>query len=226
MSRELGVAIEDRNDWRSFEEEDDVSTVKYSPDQPRDDHGRFGEGDGGSDSSSSSGGSKLSEHDEKKLNAWLTGTDGSKELAAEYNKLRSDPAFGEVVDRLPKFEGTAYRGVVMKDGEMHGLEVGKEMEIRRYSSATKDSGIAVNYANERDATSGTQGNTMVVMAFKDARAGDLGAVKHSDFHAAKEDQEVILHRGDRYKVASVRENVRMGPLASDTGSWITLERVK
>jgi hypothetical protein len=183
-------------------------------DEDRDERGRW---------TSGGSGQMLSDKDHATLQMWLTGSDDPKNTAA-YNALRVDPKFGDTLARLPGYKGDMYRGAVLPPQEIAALKVGANFDISKFSSASKAQDLAYTYAADRafDAKAGT---TPVLFSFEGGRAADVSrATGRPIYMAPREDEEVIVPMGDRYKITAVNSNYSFG--GGLKGLHVTMKRVK
>lgn len=176
-------------DWLYFRdaEERDWDESKH----PRDDHGRFGAGGGGSDTDESDDSRTADQHglttnDRTAVHSWLG--DG-------YRELRTSPEFGKTLEKLPKFSGRVYRGSRLKASDLSKLKVGSTYKIEKFSSSSVRMDVATDFTdpNRHDPSKGER----VIFAINDSGRKIPRVYMQL---AGSDEEEVILMRGDRYKV--------------------------
>lgn len=151
----------------------------YDPDEPRDPHGQW-EGGGSTDKYG------LDEDEQDKMWDWKSGVG--------YERMRKDSRTGKMLAKLPVFKGTIYRGVNLKQSEYAKLRPGSTYRIDKYSSATSGKSVARNFLGDRNKVS-------VLLEMKGS--GRKIPTMYNTAGSGAE-REVVLMRGDRYKVDSVK----------------------
>lgn len=162
------------------------------------------------------------EHD--KLDDWTMGEPKS----AAYSKMRKDPKMIAIMAKLPKYEGTVYRGTSFYKGKIGSIKVGsiediigKTFDISKLSSSSTDGAKAAEFA-VNDVLSPTTGELKkgyTAVVFKmDQMSGhqvpsdiDRGVEKevvlmpHTTFQAINVADMTEATNGVKYKEVTMRE---------------------
>lgn len=117
---------------------------------------------------------------------------GRKLSREEREKLKAEADFIENNAKNTK-ENTLYRGLVMSESDVRSLTPGDTYKIDSLTSTATDKGIASIYSNVENAYS-VENSVPVMMTFQSS-GGITG------FRANKDTPEVILTKGQSYKVA-------------------------
>ncbi len=180
--------------------------LRYSPEQPRDSHGRFGTGDAGYDPNN--------EGLKDAIGSWQNEDDASEtpedpdseEFISEYAQTRNEAwdaakAGGQQAADNPiiagirneEFKGTIYRGLTInEEDEIAGWKAGMTVQLLP-SSFTKDESIAEEFAGRPDKA------IPVMMEVRGGGAGIvIGGRGASEY---KQEKEVIT--GGQFKVVSI-----------------------
>ena len=162
-----------------------------------------GEGGGGGESEEDEGGKEegsiknrkeLTKSDRGRVDNWTAGDD-------VYQKMR-DPnsdegkELGKLLDRIPTFSGTVHRGMVV---DKAGVDVllakdGEELTIKYNSSASRDKGVANEFAHTIQKP---KDKWSVIMSVKTKGAAHVEKVAAMGY---ENEEEVILRAGTKYKV--------------------------
>lgn len=146
--------------------------------------------------------------------------------SSKYDELRGSDEFVKTVGKLPKFEGTVHRGTVEPSAKVDSMRVGQELELPQ-SVATTASGEfkAIQYANQAftPASSKLADAQPTVYVLKGASGGDL----HAHGTSSKDTHEVIVPKGQKYRIKEIQRGVRLGgeSLGIQGGNRIVLERI-
>lgn len=159
-------------------------TAKGSPDQPRDDHGRW-TSDGGGTSQSA----PLSHQQHELLADWVSGD------ATVYHDLRKPRSeMTALLAAVPEFDGVSYRGVTLNDKDLVKLVNAKGVKIDLHSSASVDERIAQNFMSIADESH--LGHDKAVLIEFHGRAADLRPYEQQ--HETRT-EEVVVRAGTVYR---------------------------
>jgi SPP1 gp7 family putative phage head morphogenesis protein len=146
-----------------------------------DDHGR---GDGGG---------TLTEAEGKMASAWASAD------ATVYGKLR-DPksaegkAMSALLEKLPAYGGTAYRGATLRDRDIEKLTSAKGAKISLHSSASQDEEVAAQFMGQAMENSDAD-RSPVIIEFRNAGAREIGHLFEGTDAA---ELEVVIPAGTTY----------------------------
>lgn len=145
------------------------------------------------------------EHD--KLDDWTQGEPKS----ATYSKMRKDPKMIAIMEKLPKHEGTVYRGTSFSKGKIGSIKIGKiediigkTFDITKLSSSSTDGAKAAEFAvnDVLSPTTGEQkkGYTAVVFKMEQTQGREMP----SDIDRGVE-KEVVLMPHTTFQAINVHE---------------------
>lgn len=206
------------------------SGLKYSPDQPRDETGKWSSGGGGSSEHGSLGESPVSDHAASVLDQWTTPARGSR--SGEYEKIRKageawvngadnkgfDHLYAETQSRLKDAgikEITAYRGMELAHDHPLAqaissgkLKSGQEISANgmTLTSWSESKGVAAHFADSptaRAARNSGDSKTIGIVVQRVAEAKDVvsGERIHSGF--LNGEKELILKNSGSSKLKIV-----------------------
>jgi hypothetical protein len=191
-------------DWLEFHdaEERDWDESKH----PRDDHGRFGSGGGGSD-----------DYDEMETTPIIEAAPevaskygfNAKEFEKIYNwvgggyrELRTDPSFAKTLEKLPQANGKFFRGSRVTDAQLKNWKVGSVYKMDKFSSSSPLRDTAAAFMG-----SGMHAEEKKVGVFFEINGSGRKIPKDVAVLAGADDEvEVVLMRGNRYKIDSVEKS--------------------
>jgi hypothetical protein len=207
---------------RAFQESKAMRTLRlprdFDPDEPRDETGEWtdGGGDGGSSSGSGSGSAgKLSDKEKADLDKFGPVSKDAK----GYEALRSSKEFGKALAKLPRAEGTFYRGMALSSQkEAEQFAVGKTATFDKHSFATPQQKSAKSYAQVQVLKNSKA--IPIILAVKNASAANYTA--HRTGGKKGPTKEVVFAMGDKIKVTSREETVINGA----KGYLVTAEHVR
>jgi hypothetical protein len=156
-------------------------SLRYSPDQPREDNGRFGSGSG------------MSKEDAATIQDW--GYDKT-----QYGGLNKSAAFGELLDRVPdRFTGKVVRGTTMTELQVAQLKESKTLTLDQHTSATANENEDLAHIAAVESTSGRPGgNVPVVLDLRVLNQADVGEQLYG-----QSGMEVILKSGTSFSISRV-----------------------
>ncbi len=166
-----------------------LPSIKFDPDQPRDEQGQWSEGSSGEGEAGEAG-----EAVAKIVDKW-------QEMAsqADYNSQRrdADGTVARAFETLPKHKGVVYRGLGLKQKEIDRMVVGSTIKIDMHSSASKEEKFARPFALF---SSELSGGRPVLLEVKVKNAADISSLVHGQNRYQK---EVVLVKGMKFRVAEV-----------------------
>ena len=113
-----------------------------------------------------------------------------------YRELRTDPAFGKTLEKLPLVTGKCWRGTRVTQEEMAKLKVGSIYKFTKFSSSSQ----------RRDVAEGLMYNkpkkVAMLMEIDDSARKIPRPI--AQLAASEEEAEVVMMTGDQYKVTSVK----------------------
>jgi hypothetical protein len=176
---------------------------------PRDEAGKFSEGgggDGGDETAGTEDSHGLKVDERGKLYSWLG--DG-------YRKLRTDPSFGKVLEKLPQVNGKVFRGTRATPVELKTLKPGAIYRIEKFSSTSQRRDMAEAFMSPAMHVEGKS----IPVFFEIEDSGRKIPRVYTEV-AGAEASEVVLMRGGRYEIKEIKEE-KFSP-----GSEKTFVRVK
>lgn len=198
-----------RVQWAIAKARSAVLLSKFDESEPRDEGGQWtdggGDSSGGTGSSSDSGGS-VSAKEKDQLHLFGSAEASWKDHKA-YDELRSSKSFGETLAKLPKKDGTFYRGMVLSTkSEVDQFKLGNTITLAKHSFASPQRDYAKAYTMLQT-TLAKKGSTPIVMSIKNATAVDFGS---SGYAPNSSKLEVVLPIGDKIKITSMKDAVFNG----------------
>ena len=183
--------------------------MAYSPDQERDEEGKWEETGAGEDgkqiepvgnkpANGKPTGGRFAPQESELLDSWATG----EKLSAIRDSQRSGietpetRAFSAALDKADKYDGVAYRGSMMTRDELSKVVKGKSLTLRADSSASASAAVADAFVGFKE----TGNQVPVMMELKATTAADVRGIGK---FAVADQEEVILRKGTRYKVSGV-----------------------
>lgn len=133
----------------------------------------------------------VSPGDKKSLKEWSVGGDWMKP------HLQSDE-FSKVLDKLPKYQGEAYRGMGLSKKDIDNLKVGSIFTLSNHASFSLDQHTAEDFAGNR-AYNG-EGLKAVVLKIKNLEGNEISEYAHKE-HSYQ--REVVAKLGTSYVVDKV-----------------------
>ena len=151
--------------------------------------GQFTAGEGGGEAPSEQA---LTAADRGKLFDWL---------GSGFVELRTDPEFGKVLEKLPKYSGRVYRGTAVTKEQMQKLKVGSIYNIEKYSSSSIRRAEGERFAAMRVHPD------KIKLVFEIDDSGRKIPRDMAQLAGSSEETEVVLMRGDRYKITAIDHDV-------------------
>jgi hypothetical protein len=190
--------------------------VKSIEDEPRDEHGRWTSGGSFSEPESFNVREHLTPKEYTDLHHWVT-------IGEDYENLRTSAEFKDLLDRIPQFQGTVYRGTRLSAEEVDKLNVGQVFSFSKTSSSTA---LAEQFAkqymdlniNNTDFFSGNtlrnDSNARVMFEIRGAKGADFSKLSRVNtitgegnmFKLAVQVHEVVIpFNSGRYKILDKQE---------------------
>lgn len=151
--------------------------------------------------------SMLSEKEKDQLRVFGSGEKSWKDKGV-YDKLRTSKEFGDTLAKLPRIQGTFYRGMVLKEADASQFAVGKMLTIDKHSFASPKKDYAKAYAQLQ--LNFIKGGTPILLSVNNAVAGDYRAARQAYGEKATKKLEAVFEAGSKFIISSVRETVISG----------------
>lgn len=116
-------------------------------------------------------------------------------MAKKANKILE-----KALDKLPRYVGRTYRGLVDSRGTLAGQEVGSVVTVHAKASATKDIKVAGSFS--RSLFSAEQ--APVILSIKSKTSADIAGYEKPQYRYQK---EVVLRKETQYRVTGKKEMV-------------------
>lgn len=176
-----------------------------SPDQERDEHGRWTVGASVAGDTREHPGEKMMDH--PAIQNWVHAMEDSPANARAIRdpSTKRGAELQSYLDKMPDHEaGTVYRGMMLKEKDVAKLAAQKEVTLNLHAASTKEESVAHTFANPDNWDGNKQG---VVMKVDNAVGKQIAysSDEHSDYHDELGAHEVILEKGSRLTLLGVRD---------------------
>ena len=125
------------------------------------------------------------------MREWQVNGRGSEEVK---QKLL---AFNNAMNKDGKYQGVVYRGLSLEEEDFNKIANSKTIELEAHSSSSKDLKVGTQFA-----AFGTKTDKAVVLQIKAKSGVDIEPISVDAF---KEQREVVLPKGNKYKVLGKKE---------------------